>query len=242
MHDQRPHTRLENGVSADLCGAWRRGESGPCRTPREKCTRHCGADLRTRAGHRCPNAQMPNGRCRMHGGRSLRGVAHPSFREGRYSKSVPARLSQSYEETLNDPRKLELSNELAVLVARNREMLSSLYSGESDGLWMRLRNEKRVMEEARRRAEVARREGDADAELRYTTLQAEHFNALLRLVEAGAKDGERWAELMRNVDTQRKLAESDRKRRVEEHQVATTEEILAIMGAVLAIICRHVTD
>ena len=62
------------------------------------------------------------------------------------------------------------------------------------------------------------------------------------LVEAGAKDGERWAELMRNVDTQRKLAESDRKRRVEEHQVATTEEILAIMGAVLAIICRHVTD
>jgi len=166
--------------------------------------------------------------CYHHGGRSPRGVASPHFVHGRYSVSIPAKLSQSYEEALDDPRKLILEDELAVVVSRNKELLNSLYSGESGRLWRRLRDHKRKMEKARRN-------GDVDA-------QAEHFNALLQLIESGAKDAERWDELVRNVDTQRKLAESERKRRVEDHQIATTEEILAIMGAVLAIITRHVRD
>jgi hypothetical protein len=171
---------------------------------------------------------MANGRCRMHGGRSPRGVAHPSFKTGRFSRSIPARLSQSYEDALADPRRLELADELAVLIARNREMLESLYSGESDGLWRRLRNHKRRMEKAHR-------DGDQDE-------ADEHLNAILQGIERGADDGERWAELMKNVDQQRKLAESERKRRIEDHQMATTEEIMALMGAVVAIITRHVRD
>ncbi len=186
----------------------------------------CGA--KTRSGGECTQPAMRNGRCRLHGGKTPRGVAHHSFQHGRFSRSIPARLSESYEEALADPKRLELADELAVVISRNQELLNSLYSGESDGLWMRLRNHKRAME-------AARRDGDADA-------QAEHFNALLRTIERGADDAERWDELVRNVETQRKLAESERKRRVEEHQVATTEEILAVMGAVLAIITRHVRD
>jgi len=164
----------------------------------------------------------------MHGGRSPRGVAHPSFKTGRFSRSIPSRLSQSYEEALADPRKLELADELAVIVARNREMLESLYSGESDGLWRRLRNHKRRMERARR-------DGDQDAaEL--------HLNAIEHLIERGADDGERWAELKKNVDQQRKLAESERKRLVEAHKMVTTEELMAFMGAVLGILKKHVRD
>src|SRR5215218_3731776 len=140
----------------------------------------CGA--KTRSGGECRQPAMANGRCRMHGGRSPRGVAHPSFKTGRFSRSIPSRLSQSYEEALADPRKLELADELAVIVARNREMLESLYSGESDGLWRRLICHKRKLE-------AARRAGDLDA-------QAEHLNIIIRLIEVGAKDVERWAELM----------------------------------------------
>ena len=186
----------------------------------------CGA--KTRSGGECTQPAMANGRCRMHGGRSLRGVEHPSFRDGRFSKSIPSRLSQSYEEALADPRRLELADELAVIVARNRETLVSIYSGESDGLWRRLRTHKRAMEKARR-------VGDEDA-------AAAALNAILRLIERGAADAERWAELMKNVDQQRKLAESERKRLVEAHQMVTTEELMAFMGAVLAIITRHVRD
>ncbi len=46
----------------------------------------CGA--RTRSGQLCRNAPMANGsgRCRMHGGKSLRGPASPRWRHGRYAK------------------------------------------------------------------------------------------------------------------------------------------------------------
>jgi hypothetical protein len=181
------------------------------------------------SGERCERWTTPGyDVCPSHGSKTPRGIVHHNFQHGRFSRSVPARLSESYEEILNDPRRLELGDELAVVIARNHELLNSLYSGESDALWIRLRDRKRAME-------AARRNGDDDA-------AAEHFNVLLRMIECGASDGERWVEPTHNINVQRRLAESERKRRVEEQQVATTEEILAIMGAVLAIITRHVRD
>lgn len=41
--------------------------------------KECGARCRTRAGARCRNMPMTNGRCRMHGGRST----GPKTRKGR---------------------------------------------------------------------------------------------------------------------------------------------------------------
>jgi hypothetical protein len=46
--------------------------------------KRCGA--RTRAGTPCKGLAMMNGRCRLHGGRSLRGIAHPNYKHGRRSK------------------------------------------------------------------------------------------------------------------------------------------------------------
>jgi len=48
----------------------------------------CGA--KTRNGGKCQN--MPRqlgGRCRMHGGNSLRGPEHPRYKDGKYSKYKP---------------------------------------------------------------------------------------------------------------------------------------------------------
>jgi hypothetical protein len=195
------------------------------RPPEEQ---RCTATSR-RTGERC-GAWAMSGRsvCYHHGGRSPRGIGLPQFDHGRYSVSVPAKLSESYTEALADPKKLELDNELAVLVARNREMLASLYDGDSDGLRLRLRAEKRAMEKARR-------DGDDDA-------AAEHLGNIMRMIERGASDAERWGELSRNFDLQKRLVESERKRRIEEHQMATTEEVMALMGAVVHIVTRHVRD
>lgn len=44
----------------------------------------CGA--RTRRGGNCRAAAMPNGRCRMHGGRSLKSWRSPRWRHGRFSR------------------------------------------------------------------------------------------------------------------------------------------------------------
>lgn len=48
----------------------------------------CGA--KTRNGGRCQNApRQLGGRCRMHGGNSLRGPEHPRYKTGKYSKYKP---------------------------------------------------------------------------------------------------------------------------------------------------------
>lgn len=46
--------------------------------------KQCGA--KTRAGAPCKTTAMRNGRCRMHGGKSLAWFAHPNYKHGRYSK------------------------------------------------------------------------------------------------------------------------------------------------------------
>lgn len=203
----------------------------------------CGSPLRRKPGQFCTkNPVTGRERCEMHGGKSPRGVDHPSFKHGRYSKSIPARLASKYEEILTDPRRLELDHELAVMVARNEEILASLYDGESDGLRKRMREEKRAMEAARRKAAAAQDAGDAETESRYSQAAVGHLNNIMRMIERGATDAERWLEWVSNTDHLRRLAESERKRKVEDHQIATTEEIMALMGAVLAVITRHVTD
>jgi hypothetical protein len=197
----------------------------PGKAPEEQ---QCTATSK-RSGERCKAWAVGGSTvCRMHGGKSPRGVASPHFTHGRFSKSIPARLAGSYEEVLADPRRLELDNELAVIVARNEEMLAGLYSGASDRLWLRMRAAKRAME-------AAQDAGDHDA-------AAKHERRILQMIEHGGNDGERWAEIMANFDQQRRLAESERRRRIEDHQMATTEEVMALMAALVAIITRHVKD
>ena len=48
--------------------------------------RFCGA--KTRQGGSCRQPAMKNGRCRLHGGKSLSGTAHGRFKHGLYEKGV----------------------------------------------------------------------------------------------------------------------------------------------------------
>src|SRR5436190_17004521 len=62
----------------------------------------CGA--KTRNGGRCQN--MPRqigGRCRMHGGNSLRGPEHPRYKTGKYSKYKPFDLDAFIAELVSQP-------------------------------------------------------------------------------------------------------------------------------------------
>ncbi|MDD2898395.1 MAG: HGGxSTG domain-containing protein [Desulfuromonadaceae bacterium] len=47
---------------------------------------HCGAI--TRAGGSCRQPAMKNGRCRLHGGKSLSGKAHGRYRTGKHTKEA----------------------------------------------------------------------------------------------------------------------------------------------------------
>ena len=50
-------------------------------------------NAKTRGGGLCQNLPMGNGRCRMHGGASLRGPEHPRYKDGKYSKYKPVDMA-----------------------------------------------------------------------------------------------------------------------------------------------------
>ena len=61
----------------------------------------CGA--KTRSGGQCKNLAMhPAGRCRMHGGKSLRGLASPRYKHGKYSKDTLAQLTRAAAAVLDE--------------------------------------------------------------------------------------------------------------------------------------------
>jgi hypothetical protein len=85
----------------------------------------CGA--RNRAGNPCRAPAMANGRCRVHGGPSLRGTASPTFKHGRHSKSfackLPKDLRKRFEEAIADPELLSLRKFVALYEARLAQAL-----------------------------------------------------------------------------------------------------------------------
>ncbi|HEX8231006.1 MAG TPA: HGGxSTG domain-containing protein [Chloroflexia bacterium] len=48
-------------------------------------------NAKTRAGTPCKRSPMFFGRCNLHGGKSLSGIAHPGYKHGFYSKYLPYR-------------------------------------------------------------------------------------------------------------------------------------------------------
>jgi hypothetical protein len=63
---------------------------------RPRPCKRCGARMRTADRHPCRKWAMANGRCALHGGKSLRGIASPQFRHGRYSTLLPLHLAERY--------------------------------------------------------------------------------------------------------------------------------------------------
>src|SRR5204862_7570637 len=86
---------------------------------------------KTRTGAPCKGRAMRNGRCRMHGGKSPQGIASATLKDGRYSKSIPANLLATYQQTKNDPNLLALDEEVAPATSKIDNLIAVIGSGES---------------------------------------------------------------------------------------------------------------
>lgn len=93
--------------------------------------KYCGA--KTRNGGTCHNRAMENGRCRMHGGKHPKGMAHYNFKNGSRSRYMPEKLAARYEEAIADPDLGSLKRNIALNEAIIREKLELLSSGGDSG-------------------------------------------------------------------------------------------------------------
>lgn len=183
----------------------------------------CGA--KTRSGPPCATrAVMPNGRCRMHGGTSLSGPAHPNLTVGRYSKHLPTRMGERYQQALTDPELLAMREEVALIDSRLSDVLSRVDTGESGAIWAELQKAWKVFRTGPipKRAEAAAR--------------------ISELISDGASDYEAWQEVREIVDQRARLVANERQRLVQMQQMLSVEQAMTLMAAVADAVKKHVHD
>ena len=91
-------------------------------------------------GHYCAQtARYPNGRCHAHGGPSRRGIAHPNFDTGEYSKyQIPPTLIERYKAYLEDPEIAHHRQGIAQIDTLLNELWKNYQEGPDPELWRRL--------------------------------------------------------------------------------------------------------
>src|SRR5579864_6465564 len=161
-------------------------------TPRQPiCRGHC------RDGRPCPNhACYGWSVCRMHGAGTPRGQASPHYVDGRYSKELPSRLRERYDQAASDPDLLVLRSDISLLDVRLGELVASL---DSVGAPARL-------------ATIQRAAG-AYRDAMGTDKEDPALAHLLSTIDAGTVDDDAtWETIMASLEQRRKLVESERKR------------------------------
>lgn len=205
----------------------KKGDDGLTYTFNENGKLICGA--RTKNGSPCKTSPITGrNRCRLHGGASPRGLAHPRTSHGKYSKDLPSRLALRYEEARTDEELLALREEIAVIDVRLGDLLTRVDSGESGAVWRKIKKTYRDMSRAVR----------AGNQQEF----AELLNEMGQLINRGHGEYAAWNEIFKAVESRRKVTESERKRLTDMKQIMTAEEATHLLSFVVATIRKHVKD
>jgi hypothetical protein len=191
-------------------------------------SKQCGAALRRKPGQFCRRAVglFPNGRCNLHGGKNLRGIAHPNFTVGETSKyMVPLRMRADYETALSDPKLLELKADIAAVQSRAQDLIKRVDTGESGHLWKMLRKAYTDLQDAKDKA-----------------AQLVALSELGALINRGSADYHAWEEFGKQVDRKQRLVESERKRAIELQQTVTLDRLNPLMVAIINYVRRRITE
>jgi hypothetical protein len=121
-----------------------------------------------------------------------------------------------------------LREELALVTAREADLLGRVDTGEAGAHWRGIRQALADFRGAQRREDGAAA-GSALREME-------------RLVDLGIADYRAWAELLATIETRRRLADTERRRLEAMQQMITTERAMLLVAALVDAVRRHVDD
>jgi len=167
-------------------------------------------------------------RCRYHGGASPGGLAASNFKHGRYSRYLPGRIAERYQEALQDDELLSMRDEVALLDTRLAELVRELEAGDSRDLWDDLHSIYQGMVRARQRGK--------------TRDMARAIIEIGELIERGAGKWATWDAIGELMEQRRKLVESERRRMLDLQQYVTAERVMLLITAIVNVVARYVDD
>lgn len=183
-----------------------------------------------RRGTPCKFWAVPgNTKCRYHGGLSLKGIACPAYKHGRYSRySVSRSLFKRWEELLADPDPHSLLDEIIIVRGRIENLLVGLESMDVSAAWLDANRE--YME-----YKIGLRSKD-------TQRMSDALQRLGLILESGGKQESRWEALENNLEQLRRLVETDRKAQDMSEKYLTVEQGMMIVSMAVAAVKEEVSD
>lgn len=218
----RQPTIADNPAAGRNAGSAARREQ-PLEQLRTPCMQ-CKAKSK-RSGERCKNnAMIGQEVCRLHGGKSLKGIAAPNYQGKGFSKYMPVGLLDTYQEFASAPDKLILDEQIAIVDTYMAQLLESLGDYSSPELWEQLQTQ--VIEYKKAKSE------DKAALLDY----------IFEQIDAGASYVSKWDTLHKALEQRRKLVSDARKQRIEAEQMIEADKALLIVTGLLESVRRNVND
>lgn len=181
-----------------------------------------------RTGFPCRGKAMANGRCRFCGGNAKRGVAHPKWKGGAYSKYMPKGVATRYKTAMTDPDLLSARDEIALVQLRIQDLMGKLKDGGTADLWDNLRQEFVSVE-------AAIRTGDASA-------LDKGLRALGEIIEEGSAAEEVWGEMYEAIEAKTKVSEREWRRLRDLKQFMTVQQSMDLVSYLVECVTTHVTD
>lgn len=206
---------------------------GPNREIRTKIV-FCGA--KTRSGGQCQQPAMRNGRCRLHGGKALSGIAAPAFIHGRHTKYMPKGMLEKYQEYVSDPALLALNTEVAIADARISELIERLDAGGGGA------DAVKAVVKAFDLASDAAEEVARDPDFETIGRLKETMQDLGAAIGAMSEGDGLWKEIEGWLDTRRKLARTETQRIAAAHNVYTADQVMALCAHFVALVKENVSD
>jgi hypothetical protein len=167
--------------------------------------------------------------CYNHGGKSLAGAEAANYRHGRYSRYLPERLVSQYQEAMADEEITRLDSEIALVDTKLKDVLGRLYTdGEGPAAWHQVQEAHQQLQRAVAAVDTAA------------------MRAGLTLLD-GAMDSARqetasWGMILGLVEQRRKLADTERRRLLDEDRAITIDKLMLLMAAIIDIVRRHVAS
>lgn len=166
--------------------------------------------------------------CKYHGAGT---VASPAGRPpvtGVYSKHLPTRYLQDYEDSLNDPNLLSMRREMALLDVRLGELLKRLETSDAPQAWNKISVATAMMDKA------------------IHDNKFDELPTILRMlrdaVMAHREDSESWREIVALIDNRRKVADVERRRVEAAKKYLTLQEANTMMAYFVASVMKNVTN
>jgi hypothetical protein len=167
-------------------------------------------------------------RCMKHGGKSLKGIASPRWKNGLRSKYMPKALGARFNAAMADPELLKLEKDVGLVEARLLELIHRVEEAGAAQLW-------RNVQAAFSEFQDALRGGDK-------AVVAVALNDLGDRINRGAADWQTWGEIMQVIEQRRKLIDSIHKHEVQSAEIVTLTEAQVLFSGMAHLVREHVKD